>query len=186
MTSNQQNESNQPQTATFGGGCFWCLEAIFQTLDGISDIKPGFAGGRVEDPSYKQVCQGDTNHAEVIQLTYDPAIIDYVELMKVFMTMHNPTTLNQQGADVGTQYRSIILYHDDYQQRVATEIIKFLEENKIWEGVVTEVQPFEHFYSAEAEHYDYFRNNPENQYCQLVINPKLEKFKALFPEKLKS
>lgn len=172
------------KTATLGGGCYWCLEAIFQTLKGISNIKPGFSGGDTESPTYKAVCQGDTNHAEVIQFDYDPTVIDYVEIMKIFMTMHNPTTLNQQGNDIGTQYRSIIFYHDEHQKFVAEEIIKYLESNKIWQNIVTEIVPFELFYSAEADHYNYFKNNPQNRYCQMVIHPKVEKFRELFKEKL--
>lgn len=173
------------KTATLAGGCFWCLEAIFESLQGISNIKPGFAGGDTDNPTYKAVCQGDTNHAEVIQFNYDPDIIDYVEIMKIFMTVHNPTTLNQQGNDIGTQYRSAIFYHDEHQQMVAKEIINYLETNKIWQNIVTEVVPFTKFYAAEPEHFSYFKNNPDNRYCQAVINPKVVKFKELFQEKLK-
>lgn len=183
MLSEMRNK--KLKTATLAGGCFWCLEAIFQTLKGISDIKPGFAGGDTDSPTYKSVCQGDTNHAEVIQFCYDPDVIDYVEIMKIFMTVHNPTTLNQQGNDMGTQYRSAVFYHDEHQKFVAEEIIKYLEDNKIWQNIVTEIVPFEIFYPAEQEHFDYFTNNPENRYCQAVINPKVAKFRELFQEKLK-
>lgn len=172
-------------TATIGGGCFWCLEAIFADLKGVTNIKPGFSGGNTDNPTYKEVCQGDTNHAEVIQFDYDPNIIDFVEIMKIFMTVHNPTTLNQQGADVGTQYRSAVFYHDEHQKFVTEEIIKYLEDNDIWQNIVTEVVPFDKFYAAEPEHFNYFANNPENRYCQAVINPKVEKFRELFKEKLK-
>ncbi|MPV85580.1 peptide-methionine (S)-S-oxide reductase MsrA [Cardiobacteriales bacterium ML27] len=170
--------------ATLGGGCFWCLEAFFQQLKGISDIQPGFSGGHTENPTYRQVCQGDTGHAEVIQFTYQPDIISYIDILKLFFTVHNPTTLNQQGHDVGTQYRSVVFYHDDYQQYVAQSMIAYLESEKIWQSIVTEVAPFAHFYPAEPEHFDYYRNNPQNRYCTAVIQPKLEKFKSLFADKL--
>lgn len=186
----QPNESNPsiPEntvfTATLAGGCFWCLEAIFRDLKGISNVQSGFAGGQTSNPSYKEVCNGDTGHAEVIQFNYDPDAINYVEILKIFFTIHNPTTLNAQGNDVGTQYRSAVFYHDKHQKIVAEEIINYLENNNIWDGIVTEINAFEAFYPAGDEHHDYFSNNPENRYCQLVIAPKLTKFRELFQEKL--
>lgn len=179
-----QRVKNTVFTATLGGGCFWCLEAMFATLKGISNVRSGFSGGHTENPDYQSVCQGDTGHAEVIQLDYNPEVLDYVELLKCFFSVHNPTTLNQQGNDIGTQYRSAIFYHDDYQKMVAEEIINYLETNHIWQGIVTEITPFTEFYAASAEHHQYFANNPENAYCQLVIAPKIAKFRELYAELL--
>lgn len=171
-------------TATLAGGCFWCLEAMFTSLKGVSNLRSGFSGGQDENPDYKTVCGGETGHAEVIHFDYDPAVIDYVELLKCFFSVHNPTTLNRQGNDVGTQYRSAVFYHDDFQKMATEEMIKYLESQKIWQGIVTEVVPFSAFYDAGDEHHEYFDNNPENTYCQFVVAPKVEKFRALFAEKL--
>lgn len=171
-------------TATLAGGCFWCLEAIFRDLKGVSNIQSGFSGGQSDNPTYEEVCKGDTGHAEVIQFDYNPEIINYVDILKIFFTIHNPTTLNAQGNDVGTQYRSGVFYHDDYQRYVAESIIRYLEDNDIWSDVVTEITPFEKFYSAGDEHENYFNNNPENQYCQVVVSPKVKKFRELFADKL--
>lgn len=172
-------------TATLAGGCFWCLEAMFSRLNGISNVRSGFSGGHSENPDYQSVCSGETGHAEVIHFDYDPDILDYVEILKIFFSIHNPTTLNQQGNDVGTQYRSAVFYHDDFQKMATEEIIKFLEAQAIWTSVVTEITPFSTFYPANAEHDDYFANNPQNPYCQNVVAPKIEKFTELFAEKLK-
>lgn len=179
------NVTNTVFTATLAGGCYWCLEAMFNRLDGVSNVVSGFSGGQTLDPTYEAVCAGDTGHAEVIHFDYDPAVIDYITLMKIFFTVHNPTTLNRQGNDVGTQYRSAVFYHDDYQKMVSEEIIKYLTDQGIWKNIVTEIVPFQQFYAAKAEHHDYFANNPENNYCQLVVAPKLEKFTELFAEKLR-
>lgn len=172
-------------TATLAGGCFWCLEALFAQLRGVRNIRPGFAGGTVQQPDYESVCNGDTGHAEVIQFDYNPDEINFVEIAKIFFTVHNPTTLNRQGNDIGTQYRSAIFYHDAFQQMVAEEIIRYLESNEIWHNIVTEVVAFENFYPADISHHNYFANNPNHTYCQTVINPKVEKFKELFKDQLK-
>lgn len=186
-TNQQPTEQlvNTVFTATLAGGCFWCLEAMFSRLNGISNVRSGFSGGHSENPDYQSVCSGETGHAEVIHFDYDPDILDYVEILKIFFSIHNPTTLNQQGNDVGTQYRSAVFYHDDFQKMATEEIIKFLEAQAIWTSVVTEITPFSTFYPADAEHDDYFANNPQNPYCQNVVAPKIEKFTELFAEKLK-
>ncbi|MGY0400080.1 MAG: peptide-methionine (S)-S-oxide reductase MsrA [Ostreibacterium sp.] len=177
-------KQNTVFTATLAGGCFWCLEALFSRLKGISNLRSGFSGGQTNNPTYTAVCHGHTEHAEVIHFDYNPNVIDYVEILKIFFTSHNPTTLNCQGKDVGTQYRSAIFYHDDFQEMVAKEIIQFLETNKIWKNIVTEITPFTAFYPAGEEHNNYFDNHSENQYCQLVIAPKVDKFQTLFADKL--
>lgn len=182
MTEPQDN----PQLATFGGGCFWCLEAMYDQLSGVHNVQSGYAGGFVENPTYKAICSGETGHAEVVQIEYDPSKIEYVELAKIFFTIHNPTTLNRQGNDVGTQYRSVVFYHNAFQKYVIEEIIKYLEAEQVWENIVTQIEPFSTFYRAESEHDDYFLRNPENQYCQAVINPKLQKFRELYREQLKA
>ncbi len=175
------------ETATLAGGCFWCLEAVFQELDGVQSVTSGYAGGRVPDPTYEQVCTGTTGHAEVVQVTFDPGIISYRDLLQVFFTIHDPTTLNRQGADVGTQYRSVIFYHSPEQRRAAEETVAALNASGIWgRPLVTEVVPFEAFYPAEDYHQGYFRSNPGQGYCQAVINPKLAKFRKQFAAKLQA
>lgn len=172
------------EKATFGGGCFWCTEAIFQQLQGVLSVESGYSGGRVDNPSYRQVCEGTTGHAEVIQLTYDPEQITYDDLLRIHLSTHNPTSLNQQGADKGTQYRSIILAHNHEQQERAEAVIKELQ--KFYnEPIVTEIQPYEVFYKAEDYHQDYYEKNSNGRYCQAVINPKLVNLKKLYKEKLK-
>lgn len=178
------NLENTIFTATLGGGCYWCLEAMFNRLKGISNVRNGFSGGVIDDPSYEAVCAGNTGHAEVIQFDYDPDIINYIEILKIYFTAHNPTTLNRQGNDVGTQYRSVVFFHDNFQRLAAEEIIKFLEKNHIWKDIVTEIEPFEMFYAAPDYHEDYFARNPNEGYCQMVIAPKVSKFNELFAEKL--
>ena len=173
--------------AVLGGGCFWCLEAAYEELAGVIRVESGYAGGRNVDPSYQEVCDGDTGHAEVVRITYDPAQISFQDLLVVFFTIHDPTTLNRQGADVGTQYRSVIFCQDDEQRRVAEAMIAELNEAKIWDRpIVTEVAGNARFYRAEDYHQDYYRNNPNQGYCQAVINPKLHKFRQKFAEKLKT
>lgn len=163
--------------ATFGGGCFWCTEAIFKNLKGINNILPGYMGGIKENPTYEEVCTGSTGHAEVIQITYDPEQLTYQELLGVFFRTHNPTTLNRQGNDVGTQYRSAIFYHDDEQRDEAKVFIDRLTDEQVYgDSIVTEVTPASIFYGAENYHHDYFANNPGNPYCAAVIQPKLTKF----------
>ncbi len=164
-------------TATFGGGCFWCTEVIFQQLDGVNSIQPGYMGGQRENPTYEQVCTGATGHAEVIQIDYDETVLSYRDLLAVFFKTHDPTTLNRQGNDVGTQYRSVIFYHDDQQRAEAEALIAQLAANDVYDDpIVTEVVPAQPFYVAENYHHDYFNNNPQNPYCSAVIAPKLHKF----------
>lgn len=172
-------------TATLAGGCFWCLEALFSELQGVGNVRSGFSGGNTANPDYQSVCEGNTGYAEVIHFDYNPEEISFVDIAKIFFTVHNPTTLNRQGNDVGTQYRSAIFYHDDFQKMVAEEIIRYLEDNAIWQGIVTEVVAFETFYPADDSHNNYFVNHPNNAYCHTVISPKVEKFKTLFKEQLK-
>lgn len=173
--------------AIFGGGCFWCTEAVFNMLKGVTKVLPGYSGGTIVNPTYDQVCSGSTGHAEVVYIEYDPSLVSFRTLLTVFFGSHDPTTLNRQGHDVGTQYRSIIFYTDDEQKAVAHEIINEINSsNPNGDPVVTEVVPFEHFYEAENYHQDYFARNPGNRYCQIIINPKLEKIQKEFSELLKS
>jgi methionine-S-sulfoxide reductase len=174
------------EKATFGSGCFWCTEAVFQQLRGVKSVVSGYSGGSVENPTYEQVCSGRTGHAEVIQVTYDPKEISFDDLLKVFWQTHDPTTLNRQGHDVGTQYRSAIFYHDDEQRRVAEQYKKQLGASGVFRGpIVTEIEPLRTFYSAENYHQDYYHSNPRQQYCEFVIRPKIEKFNKEFKELLK-
>lgn len=174
------------KSATFGGGCFWCVEAVFERVKGIVKVESGYSGGSVPNPGYKLVTTGTTGHAEVVQLTYDPAVISYAELLEIFWKTHDPTTLNRQGADVGTQYRSVIFYHNDDQRKTAEEYKKKLDEAGVFDDpIVTEISPFEEFYVAEDYHQDYFENNPSQPYCSFVITPKIEKFEKVFKDKLK-
>jgi peptide-methionine (S)-S-oxide reductase len=170
------------QFATLGGGCFWCVEAVFQELEGVVDVESGYSGGAVPNPSYRRVCEGDTGHAEVVRIEFDPDRISYREILEVFFAVHDPTTLNRQGNDVGTQYRSVIFYHDAEQQRIASEVIG--EARSAWgKNIVTQVVPAEPYFRAEDYHQEYFRNNPTQGYCMAVIGPKLEKFRKTFARK---
>lgn len=172
--------------ATLGGGCFWCLEAVYQELVGITEIVSGYAGGDLPNPTYRQVSSGTSGHAEVVQLTYDPGQISYRQILQVFFTIHDPTTRNRQGADVGPQYRSIILYHDQEQREIAEEVISEIEAEDLYPApVVTEIAPLKAFYPAEEYHQNYYRDNPEQAYCQFVIVPKLAKFRKQYLDKLK-
>jgi len=174
------------EVATLGGGCFWCTEAIFNELKGVEKVESGYSGGSVEKPSYEDVCTGTTGHAEVIQVTFDPHIISYRDLLQVFFTLHDPTTLNRQGADVGTQYRSAIFYHDEAQRKVAEDVIREVNTSKIWKRpIVTEVAPFKAFYKAEDYHQEYFQKNKNSGYCQVIIAPKIVKLREHYREKLK-
>jgi peptide-methionine (S)-S-oxide reductase len=176
-----------PSTATLAGGCFWCLEAVFENLRGVDRVISGYAGGPDPSPTYEAVCSGQTGHAEVVQITFDPSVISYRELLEVYFTIHDPTTLNRQGADVGTQYRSAIFYEDAEQRRVADEVIAELERAKVWDApIVTEISPLLAFYPAEQYHQGYFRRNPRQQYCQIVIAPKVAKLRSKYLEKLKA
>lgn len=178
--------SNKRETATLGGGCFWCLEAVFQDIKGVEAVVSGYAGGSVENPTYKQVCGGTTGHAEVVQVTFDPEVISYEELLYIFWRIHDPTTLNRQGADVGTQYRSIILYHNDEQKAIAEKSKQEAGASGVWpESIVTEIAPLGKFYTAEGYHQNYFRDNPYQPYCRAVIDPKVRKFRKAFQERLK-
>lgn len=172
------------QTATFGTGCFWCTEAIFKELKGVEEVTPGYAGGKTTNPTYEQVCSGQTGHAEAIQIIFNPKIISSEDLLEVFWSVHNPTTLNRQGSDIGTQYRSVIFYHDEKQKQEAEK--SKLEAQKLWKDpIVTQILPFTNFYPTEDFHKDYFAKNPKAPYCQLVINPKLSHFREKFKDKLK-
>jgi peptide-methionine (S)-S-oxide reductase len=173
------------ELATLGGGCFWCLEAVFENLRGVAKVESGYAGGHTDKPTYQQVCSGTTGHAEVVQVTFDPAQVSYSDILDVFFAIHDPTTLNRQGADFGTQYRSVIMFHLPEQQQAALERIRELNEAKIWAGpIVTEVIPFQSFHPAEDYHQGYFRNNPGQGYCQAVVAPKVAKFRKLFADKM--
>ena len=173
-------------TITLGGGCFWCTEAIYSSIQGVFKVEPGYSGGQNPNPSYKQVCSGATGHAEVIQVVFDPAQVSLKTLLGVFFKTHDPTTLNRQGADIGTQYRSIILYRSSQQESLAREVLNAMTEARIYNTpIVTELKAFEAFYRAEEEHLNYFQRNPNQGYCQMVVQPKVEKFYKLFPELLK-
>jgi peptide-methionine (S)-S-oxide reductase len=180
------NGNANVQKITLGGGCFWCVEAVFDELKGVTDVVSGYSGGSVANPSYRQVCTGSTGHAEVIQVTYDPALTTTREILEVFFTVHDPTTLNRQGADTGTQYRSVIFYHTPEQKAVAEQLIGELNAAKIWKApIVTEVTPFKAFYPAEDYHQEYFKMNGSQPYCRIVIEPKVTKFRKQYLEKLK-
>ena len=179
-------QNTELAVATLGGGCFWCLEAVFEQLQGVERVESGYAGGHVPNPSYQQVCTGETGHAEVVQTAFDPAVLSFGELLDVFFAIHDPTTRNRQGADVGTQYRSVIFYHSPEQKRIAEEKIATLNASDVCGvHVVTQVVPFESFYRAEDYHQGYFRSNPYQGYCQAVVAPKVAKFRSHFMAKLK-
>lgn len=173
------------ETATLGGGCFWCLEAVYQELNGVIHVESGYAGGHVPDPSYEDVSKGGTGHAEVVQVQFDPETISFRDILEVFFTMHDPTTPNRQGNDVGTQYRSVIFYHSPEQQETAKHVIA--EMANVWDApIVTELSPLKTFYKAEACHQNYFRNHPLKGYCAFVVEPKVAKLRAIFPDRTKS
>jgi len=184
-------KSSQPavtekEIATLGGGCFWCLEAVFEEMAGVKRVVSGYAGGSVRNPTYDQVCTGTTGHAEVVQIEFDPRVTSYEAILGAFFSIHDPTTRDRQGADVGSQYRSVIFYHDDRQEEIARRKIAELESSRAWKRpIVTEVLPFRDFFEAEAYHQDYFKKNPHAGYCQAVVAPKVLKFRELFPDKLK-
>ena len=176
----------QVEEATLAGGCFWCQEAVFDELKGVESVKSGYSGGHVQSPSYAQVCDGDTGHAEVIQVTFDPQVLSYKDLLTVYFTIHDPTTLNRQGNDAGTQYRSAIFYRNEQQKKIAEEVIREIGAAKIWDDpLVTEVAPFNQFYIAEDYHQEYFKKNPFQGYCRAVIAPKVTKFRQNFTDRLK-
>lgn len=174
------------ETATLGGGCFWCLEAVFEQLKGVSKVVSGYAGGFVADPTYEQVCDETTGHAEVVQVTFDPAVLSYADLLQVFFTIHDPTTLNRQGNDAGTQYRSIVLYRSPAQEAAARQAARAVADDKIYDDpIVTEIVPLKEFFPAEAYHQGYFRNNPTQGYCRAVVAPKVAKFRKTWEDRLK-
>lgn len=175
------------ETATLAGGCFWCLEAVFQQVKGVSQVVSGYSGGHVVNPTYEQVCAKNTGHAEVVQISFNPEVVSFKELLEVFFTIHDPTTLNRQGNDVGPQYRSAIFFHSPQQKMTAEEVVLAFENERVWpDPIVTEVSPFEAFYPAETYHQDYFKRNPYQPYCMFVVAPKVSKFRKHFLDKLKS
>jgi peptide-methionine (S)-S-oxide reductase len=174
------------ETATLGGGCFWCLEAVYDQLMGVVSVESGYMGGSKPEPTYREVCSGETGHVEVVQITFDPAVTSYREILEVFFVIHNPTTRDRQGDDIGVQYRSVIFYHSEEQRAVAENLIRELDVGGIWsDPVVTELRPASKFYLAEDYHQEYFRKNPEQRYCTLVVGPKIRKFREKFSEKVK-
>ena len=187
MTTDDRVNGSAREVATLGGGCFWCLEAVYQELRGVEKVESGYSGGHVPNPTYRAVCSETTGHAEVVQVTFDPSVVSYKDILEVYFTIHDPTTLNRQGADVGTQYRSVIFYHDDEQRAVAERVISDLESEGIWsDPIVTEVEPFDEFYVAEDYHQNYFRNNGFQPYCQVIIAPKVAKFRKEHLDRLKA
>jgi peptide-methionine (S)-S-oxide reductase len=181
------DETSNEEVATLAGGCFWCLEAIYKEVKGVQRVLSGYTGGTTVNPRYEEVCSDNTGHAEAIDITFFPDVITYREILEIFFTVHDPTTHNRQGNDIGTQYRSVIFYHDEEQRIVAEQVIRELNAARIWENpVVTRVEPYSTFYSAEEYHRDYFERNPSQLYCQVVINPKLSEFRKKWVEKLKT
>ena len=184
--NNSKKSASNLETITLGGGCYWCIEAIYENLTGVKTVVSGFSGGKVANPSYEAVCTGKTGHAEVVQITFDKNGTNLDEILRVFFTVHDPTTLNRQGADVGTQYRSVIFYRTEEQRKTAQDIINTLNANKVYNNpIVTKVDPLKNFYEAEDYHQDYFQYNKNQPYCRLVIQPKLEKFEKVFKDRLK-
>ena len=179
--------TERTEKATLGGGCFWCLEAVFQKLAGVDAVESGYAGGSVARPTYQQVCAGDTGHAEVVRVRFDPGVIDYADLLRIFLTIHDPTTRNRQGADVGNQYRSIILYHSDAQRMAAERVMQEVEARELYaDPLVTELVPAAEFWPAEAYHRDYYRQHRSQPYCRIVIDPKVAKLRSTFRDRLRS
>lgn len=176
---------DRTEVATLAGGCFWCLQPLFKALEGVEDAVVGYSGGHVENPTYKEVCRDTTGHAEAVQVAFDPDAISYEELLEVFFAVHDPTTLNRQGPDVGTQYRSAVFTHSEDQRETAERVIRRLEEEGVWRNIVTEVTPFEAFYRGEEYHQDYFEKNPNQAYCRVHVAPKVAKFRKRFADRLK-
>jgi len=178
-------EGAATEVAVLAGGCFWCLEAIFKEVDGVENVTPGYTGGTTIDPTYQQVCTGTTGHAEAVQMVFNPGKISYREILQIFFSVHDPTTLNRQGGDVGTQYRSAIFYHDDRQRNIAEALVRELSEAQLWQKpIVTQVVPMENFYPAEDYHREYFLRHPEQSYCQVVISPKVNKFRKQWTKRI--
>jgi peptide-methionine (S)-S-oxide reductase len=183
---NKDSVSPERETATLAGGCFWCLEAVFLELNGVEKVVSGYSGGAIETPSYREVSTGTTGHAEVVQISFDPEKISYRDILEVFFTIHDPTTLNRQGTDVGTQYRSAIFYHNEAQKNIAEHVMRELDRSHIWDNpIVTEMMPFQNFYPAEDYHQDYYAQNSDAPYCRFVIEPKVAKLRRNFVDKLK-
>ena len=186
FTTNLSAMDSKNEKVTLGGGCFWCTEAVFMRLKGVETVIPGYSGGHIKKPAYKEVITGRTGHAEVIQITFNPEIVSFTEILEVFFMTHDPTTLNRQGADVGTQYRSAIFYHTEEHKKIAENVIRLLEKEKVYDNqIMTEVTAFKNFYEAEDYHKNYFARNPNQHYCQFVVAPKVEKFLKIFKEKVK-
>ncbi len=184
--SNQQAFGASEEVITLGGGCFWCTEAVFDELKGVKRVESGYSGGNVPDPTYEQVCTGTTGHAEVVQVTFDPQVISLNDILHIFFTVHDPTTLNRQGPDVGTQYRSAIFYRSDEQKKVADEVMRDVEASRIWNApLVTKLEPFKAFYKAEDYHQSYYANNSNQPYCRVIIAPKVAKFREKYRARLK-
>jgi peptide-methionine (S)-S-oxide reductase len=182
----EMKTNENAEKATLGGGCFWCVEAVFQRVEGVESVQSGYAGGRVQNPSYQEVCSGNTGHAEVVQITFNPSVVSYSELLEIFFTTHDPTTPNRQGNDVGTQYRSIILYHSNDQLQVARQVIDDLNHTEVFDDpIVTEVIEYSRFYKAETYHQNYYNNNKAQPYCTFVVAPKVKKLKKSFGDKIK-
>ena len=180
------NQAVSFEVATIAGGCFWCIEAVFREVDGVEYVVSGYTGGTTVNPTYEQVCAGETGHAEAIQVSFNPSKISYREILEIFFSVHDPTTLNRQGTDVGTQYRSAIFYHNDQQRTVAEELIGELNKTNVWKKpIVTQIVPMDKFYPAEEYHWEYFSRNPEQAYCQMVISPKVSKFRKRWTKRLK-
>lgn len=187
MNQNQKDQNNHQgkQVATFGAGCFWCIEACFQDLKGVISVVPGYAGGHTDKPTYKEICTGQTGHAEVAQVVFDPSVISYEELLEAFWFVHDPTQLNRQGNDIGTQYRSVIFYHNEAQKTAALKYLQKLEAENVWDKpIVTQIVEINNYFEAEDYHHNYYENNPGNPYCQSVVRPKVEKFRKVFAEKM--
>ena len=182
-SQDKQDQKNKMETTTLGGGCFWCIEALYQRVEGVKSVVSGYSGGKIKNPTYKEVCSGNTGHAEVVQIKFDSSVVSYLDILEVFFQVHDPTTLNRQGNDIGSQYRSVIFYHTDEQKTKAEQMIRKLTESKIWSSpIVTVVEEFQEFYKAEDYHQDYYRLNPESSYCKYVILPKVEKFEKLIKD----
>jgi peptide-methionine (S)-S-oxide reductase len=182
----KSNHQNNTEVATLAGGCFWCIEAAFDEIRGVINVESGYSGGTTTSPTYEQVCSGTTGHAEAVQVTFDPNVVSFQDIMHIFFTVHDPTTPNRQGADVGSQYRSVVFYHDEKQKETAEHVIKELEDQKVWDNpIVTQVVPFKKFYKAENYHKQYFSRNPNSGYCKVVIAPKIAKLRKKYREKLK-
>lgn len=181
-----RERSERVEVATLGGGCFWCMEAVFTEVKGVTRVESGYSGGHLENPTYRQVSTGRTGHAEVVQVTFDPEVISFKEILQIFFVVHNPTTLNRQGPDVGTQYRSLILYHSSTQKAIAERLVKEFADTDVYDApIVTRVEPFKAFYEAEGYHKDYFKHNPDQPYCKLVIAPKIAKLRKRYLGKLR-